>query len=233
MRADDKQWRVHAQHFQRRQLDFSPVVPLPAATWQPLPHQNSRGKARRPSCKAHALRAACPACGTAVPPPSSRRARCAHRSAGCPLHATPLETHAVANPAMPHLLPDFLFAPIARTWQRALGSCEDRAFLDFLQARSHARVMAAGSREACTRDRCWQQRGIRGSRGARNAAPWPCPPPAGQRRRRRKDRGITSRPNSALPAPPPLQRCLVWDAEQRMTPDQALQHPWVAGGCGA
>lgn len=25
-----------------------------------------------------------------------------------------------------------------------------------------------------------------------------------------------------------LRRCLVWDADQRMTPPQALQHPWIA-----
>ena len=27
-----------------------------------------------------------------------------------------------------------------------------------------------------------------------------------------------------------LQRCLLWEPAQRMTPDQALQHPWILTG---
>ncbi|KAL4418786.1 hypothetical protein ABPG77_005500 [Micractinium sp. CCAP 211/92] len=81
--------RTLLEHAPRASIFFD------TATWHPLLHQNSRGKARRPS---------------------------------------------------------------SRNWERALGSCEDKPFCDF------------------------------------------------------------------------LQRCLVWEPELRMTPDQAQQHPWVTGG---
>ncbi|EFN52309.1 hypothetical protein CHLNCDRAFT_16563, partial [Chlorella variabilis] len=50
-------------------------------------------------------------------------------------------------------------------------------------------------------------------------APLACPP---------NSRGKTHRPSSRLSYPPTfLQRCLHWEPQQRMTPEEALQHPWI------
>lgn len=83
-----------------------------------------------------------------------------------------------------------------------------------------------------------------GGSGRRGGTPAPCAPPA-QRLHcpctspGRQRRGVLETAHSIadphpppphLSSSPPLQRCLVWEPEQRMTPDQALQHPWVTGG---